>query len=56
MKVGTPYPLLVSRGTLVHLDRNERTTDSTYVNNKDSMLGFTYQTAFWTATKKLSFP
>jgi len=33
--------------------KNERTIDTTYVNNKDSMLGYVYHAAFWTATKKL---
>ncbi|KAH9077810.1 N2227-domain-containing protein [Lactarius deliciosus] len=32
---------------------NERRVDTTYVNNKDSMLGYVYHAAFWTATKKL---
>ncbi|KAH6903305.1 N2227-like protein-domain-containing protein [Coprinopsis sp. MPI-PUGE-AT-0042] len=31
---------------------NERTIDATYTNNSDSMLGYTYHAAFWTATKK----
>jgi len=33
--------------------KNERPIDTTYVNNKDSMLGYIYHSAFWTATKKL---
>jgi carnosine N-methyltransferase len=33
--------------------QNERTVDTTYVNNKESMLGYIYHSAFWTATKKL---
>ncbi|KAI0301377.1 N2227-domain-containing protein [Russula brevipes] len=33
--------------------KNERTIDTTYVNNKESMLGYIYHAAFWTATKKL---
>lgn len=32
---------------------NERRVDTTYVNNKDSMLGYVYHAAFWTATKRL---
>ncbi|KAK7678716.1 hypothetical protein QCA50_018298 [Cerrena zonata] len=31
---------------------NERTIDTTYTNNSQSMLGYVYQAAFWTATKK----
>jgi len=34
-------------------EQNVRTIDTTYVNNKDSMLGYIYHAAFWTATKKL---
>ena len=34
-------------------DQNERRVDTTYVNNKDSMLGYVYHAAFWTATKRL---
>jgi len=30
---------------------NERMIDTTYTNNSQSMLGYVYQTAFWTATK-----
>ncbi|PFH48332.1 hypothetical protein AMATHDRAFT_5912 [Amanita thiersii Skay4041] len=30
---------------------NERTIDTTYTNNIQSMIGYTYHTAFWTATK-----
>ncbi|KAJ3551771.1 hypothetical protein NM688_g4515 [Phlebia brevispora] len=30
---------------------NEKTIDMTYTNNFQSMLGYTYHTAFWTATK-----
>ncbi|KAH9996103.1 N2227-domain-containing protein [Russula vinacea] len=33
--------------------KNERTIDTTYVNNKESMLGYIYHAAFWTATKKM---
>ncbi|KAH9045932.1 N2227-domain-containing protein [Lactarius hengduanensis] len=33
--------------------KNERRVDTTYVSNKDSMLGYVYHAAFWTATKKL---
>jgi len=33
--------------------KNVRTIDTTYVNNKDSMLGYIYHAAFWTATRKL---
>ncbi|KAN0136924.1 N2227-like domain containing protein [Lactarius tabidus] len=33
--------------------KNERRVDTTYVNNKDSMLGYVYHAAFWTATKRL---
>ncbi|KAI0265419.1 N2227-domain-containing protein [Gloeopeniophorella convolvens] len=33
--------------------KNERTIDTTYVNNKDGMLAYTYHAAFWAATKKL---
>ncbi|CAL1709816.1 unnamed protein product [Somion occarium] len=31
---------------------NERTIDTTYTNNSQSMLGYVYHAAFWTATKK----
>ncbi|TFK28276.1 N2227-domain-containing protein [Coprinopsis marcescibilis] len=31
---------------------NTRTIDTTYTNNADSMLGYVYHAAFWTATKK----
>ncbi|KAI0074325.1 N2227-domain-containing protein [Panus rudis PR-1116 ss-1] len=31
--------------------KNEKTIDVTYTNNAQSMLGYTYNTAFWTATK-----
>ncbi|KAL5478532.1 hypothetical protein ACEPAI_2716 [Sanghuangporus weigelae] len=30
---------------------NERTIETTYTNNSQSMLGYVYKTAFWTATK-----
>ncbi|EJD01859.1 N2227-domain-containing protein [Fomitiporia mediterranea MF3/22] len=30
---------------------NERTLETTYTNNSQSMLGYVYKTAFWTATK-----
>ncbi|KAH7929022.1 N2227-domain-containing protein [Leucogyrophana mollusca] len=30
---------------------NERTIDTTYTSNSQSMLGYVYRTAFWTATK-----
>jgi len=30
---------------------NERTIDTTYTNNTQSMLGYVYHAAFWTATK-----
>jgi len=33
--------------------KNDRSIDTTYVNNKESMLGYIYHAAFWTATKKL---
>lgn len=33
--------------------KNERRVDTTYVNNKDSMLSYVYHAAFWTATKRL---
>ncbi|KAN0136497.1 hypothetical protein V8E53_005694 [Lactarius tabidus] len=33
--------------------KNEHRVDMTYVNNKDSMLGYVYHAAFWTATKRL---
>jgi len=33
--------------------KNERRVDTNYVNNKDSMLGYVYHAAFWTATKRL---
>lgn len=33
--------------------KNERRVDTTYVNNKNSMLGYVYHAAFWTATKRL---
>jgi carnosine N-methyltransferase len=33
--------------------KNECTIDTAYVNNKESMLGYIYHAAFWTATKKL---
>ncbi len=31
--------------------QNERTIDTTYTNNSQSMLGYVYHAAFWTATK-----
>lgn len=31
--------------------QNERMIDTTYTNNSQSMLGYVYNTAFWTATK-----
>ena len=31
--------------------QNERTIDATYTNNAESMLGYIYHAAFWTATK-----
>lgn len=31
--------------------QNERTVDTTYTSNSQSMLGHVYRTAFWTATK-----
>jgi carnosine N-methyltransferase len=31
--------------------QNERTVDATYTNNGESMLGYVYHAAFWTATK-----
>ena len=31
--------------------QNERTIDTTYTNNAQSMLGYVYHAAFWTATK-----
>lgn len=31
--------------------QNQRTVDTTYTNNRDSMLGYVYRAAFWTATK-----
>ncbi|KAI0062566.1 N2227-domain-containing protein [Artomyces pyxidatus] len=33
--------------------KNERTVDTTYVNNPDGLLGYVYHAAFWTATKKI---
>ncbi|PPQ65915.1 hypothetical protein CVT24_011248 [Panaeolus cyanescens] len=33
---------------------NERTIDATYTNNAQSMLGYTYNSRFWTATKMSS--
>lgn len=33
--------------------QNERTISTTYVNNQDSLLGYVYHAAFWTATKKM---
>ncbi|KAH9854552.1 N2227-domain-containing protein [Lenzites betulinus] len=32
---------------------NERTVDTTYTNNAQSMLGYVYHAAFWTATKRI---
>ncbi|EPQ50789.1 N2227-domain-containing protein [Gloeophyllum trabeum ATCC 11539] len=32
---------------------NEKTIETTYVHNKESMLGYAYQAAFWCATKKV---
>ncbi|KAH9934174.1 N2227-domain-containing protein [Fomitopsis serialis] len=32
---------------------NERTIDTTYTNNAQSMLGYVYHAAFWTATKRI---
>ena len=31
--------------------QNERTIETTYTNNSQSMLGYVYKTAFWTARK-----
>lgn len=31
--------------------QDERTIDTTYTSNSQSMLGYVYKTAFWTATK-----
>ncbi|KAK7460430.1 hypothetical protein VKT23_009149 [Stygiomarasmius scandens] len=31
--------------------KNEKTIDATYTTNSEGMLGYTYRTAFWTATK-----
>lgn len=31
--------------------QNERTIDTTYTNNAQSMLGYVYHASFWTATK-----
>ncbi|KZV71234.1 N2227-domain-containing protein [Peniophora sp. CONT] len=33
--------------------KEERTYDTTYVSNKQGMLGYTYRAAFWTATKRI---
>ncbi|VDC05234.1 unnamed protein product [Peniophora sp. CBMAI 1063] len=33
--------------------KDERTYDTTYVTNKQGMLGYTYRAAFWTATKRI---
>ncbi|KAI0033301.1 N2227-domain-containing protein [Vararia minispora EC-137] len=33
--------------------KDERTIDTTYVNNKEGMLGYIYHAAFWTATKQI---
>ncbi|PAV18218.1 N2227-domain-containing protein [Pyrrhoderma noxium] len=33
---------------------NERTIQTNYANNSQSMLGYTYQASFWTATKNLN--
>ncbi|THH19544.1 hypothetical protein EW146_g1640 [Bondarzewia mesenterica] len=33
--------------------KTERTIDTTYVHNRDAMLGYVYHAAFWTATKKV---
>ncbi|KAA1475264.1 N2227-domain-containing protein [Dentipellis sp. KUC8613] len=33
--------------------KEERTIDTTYVNNKDGLLGYVYHAAFWTATKRV---
>ncbi|KAF5367133.1 hypothetical protein D9758_003878 [Tetrapyrgos nigripes] len=33
--------------------QNEKTIDATYTTNSEGMLGYTYRTAFWTATKIL---
>ena len=39
------------RRVLIHSRQNERTIDTTYTNNAQSMLGYVYHAAFWTATK-----
>ena len=33
------------------LKQNEKTIETTYTSNSESMLGYVYRTAFWTATK-----
>jgi carnosine N-methyltransferase len=38
-------------GTHLLTRQNERTIDTTYTNNSQSMLGYVYHAAFWTATK-----
>lgn len=54
IKVSISCPSFVSHGFhLLTLCKNERTIDTTYVNNKYSMLGYIYHAAFWTATKKV---
>jgi len=34
-------------------NQNEKIVNTTYVNNKDAMLGYMYHAAFWTATKRV---
>ena len=54
----SPFPERVNAGHHYHYphhltDRrqNEKTIDATYTNNAESMLGYIYHAAFWTATK-----
>ena len=37
--------------TMLFSLQNERTIETTYTNNSQSMLGYVYKTAFWTARK-----
>jgi len=36
---------------ILSIPQNETTIDTTYTNNAQSMLGYVYHAAFWTATK-----
>ena len=53
IKVRVFYVVFYLARTGADCDQNERRVDTTYVNNKDSMLGYVYHAAFWTATKRL---